>query len=44
MHKIFCIKNNENATKITNFFVKIVTDKNLRKTYKKPTEFKTKIK
>jgi hypothetical protein len=37
-------KNNENVTKITIFFVKIVTNENLRKTYEKITEFKTKIK
>ena len=36
-------KNNENVTKIMIFFVKIVSDKNLRKTYEKITEFKTKI-
>jgi hypothetical protein len=36
-------KNNENVTKITIFFVTIVSDKNLRKTYEKLTKFKTEI-
>jgi hypothetical protein len=37
-------KNNENVTKITIFFVKIVTSENLWKNYEKLTKFKTKIK
>ena len=36
------IKKNENVTKITIFSVKIVSDKNLRKTYEKITELKLK--
>jgi hypothetical protein len=38
-----CSKNKENVTKITVFFVKILTEKNLRKTYENLTELKTKI-
>jgi hypothetical protein len=36
-------KNNENVTKITIFFLKIVNEKNLRKTCEKLTELKTKV-